>query len=287
MTVYGGIAFLTDYGLEDAFVAACHGVLLDLAPSAPVVDVTHLVPPQDVRRGADVLASAAPYLPAMVLVAVVDPGVGGERRPVALEAGASVLVGPDNGLLLPAADRLGGPRRAVVLDRPELFQHPVSATFHGRDIFCPVAARVHGGLTLDEAGTPVDVRSLHRLPPPASRSGAGWLEAEIVHVDHFGNVALAAGQDELDRLGSVPGALVEVMLVGADPADTGDVSGDTRAPLRATVGDRFTSVPAGEVVVQIDSDRRVAVAVNRGRADDLLGGRAGDVVRVRACGPHG
>jgi S-adenosyl-L-methionine hydrolase (adenosine-forming) len=287
MTAYGGIAFLTDYGLEDAFVAACHGVLLDLAPSAPVVDVTHLVPPQDVRRGADVLANAAPYLSAMVLVAVVDPGVGGERRPVALEAGDSVLVGPDNGLLLPAADRLGGPRRAVVLDRPDLFLHPVSATFHGRDIFCPVAARVHGGLALDEAGTPVDVGSLHRLPPPVSRWGTGWLEAEIVHVDRFGNVALAAGQDELDRIGSVPGGTVEVSPVGAGPADTGAVGGGVGEPLRATVGHRFTSVPAGEVVVHVDSDRRVAVAVNLGRADDRLGVRAGDVVRVRACGPRG
>lgn len=188
-----------------------------------------------------------------------------------------MLVGPDNGLLLPAAERLGGPRRAVVLDRPDLFVHPVSATFHGRDIFCPVAARVHGGLPLDEVGTAVDVASLHRLPASVYRVRDRWLEAEIVHVDRFGNVALAAGQDELDRLAVGPGDPVEVDIAGA---------GEPLPPIRATVGRQFTSVPAGEVVVHVDSDQRVAVAVNRGRADDLLAARAGAMVRIRACGPR-
>lgn len=265
---FRSIAFLTDYGLDDAYVAICRGVLLDLAPAAPVVDVTHLVPAQDVRRGATVLAFAAPHLAPSVFVAVVDPGVGGDRRGVAVAAGGSVLVGPDNGLLPAAADALGGGTEAVELDRPELHRQPVSATFHGRDVFCPVAARLFAGLPLAEAGTPIDPASLVRLPDPVVRHGDGWLEAEVVHVDRYGNVQLATGADDLARLGA-PGGAIEM----------GDAS--------ALLGRHFGSVRVGELVVYLDSDGRVAAAVNQGRADQLLGVRAGDVVRLRRSGSPG
>ncbi len=265
---FRSISFLTDYGLDDAYVAICRGVLLDLAPTAPVVDITHLVPGQDVRRGSTVLAFAAPHLAPSVFVAVVDPGVGGDRRGVAVAAGGSVLVGPDNGLLPAAADALGGVTAAVQLDRPGLHRQPVSATFHGRDVFCPVAARLFTGLPLAEAGTPVDPTSLVRLPDPVVRHGDGWLEAEVLQVDRYGNVQLATGAGDLARLGAPGGQLA-----------VGEAS--------AVLGRQFGSVPTGELVVYADSDGRVAVAVNRGRADQLLDVRAGDVVRLRRSGSPG
>src|ERR671939_426163 len=139
---YGWISLTTDYGTFDGFVAACHGAIARIAPDVRVIDVTHHVPPADVSRGAAVLAQTVPSLPPSVHVAVVDPGVGTARRGVAIQAGDGVLVGPDNGLLPPAAQALGGIRRAVVLDRRDWMAATVSPTFHGRDVFAPVAARI-------------------------------------------------------------------------------------------------------------------------------------------------
>ncbi|MEV1147882.1 SAM-dependent chlorinase/fluorinase, partial [Micromonospora sp. NPDC049799] len=146
------ISLTTDYGLADGFVAACHGMIARLAPTARVIDVTHLVPAADVRRGATVLAQTVPYLPAGVHVAVVDPGVGTERRGVVLDTPDGLLVGPDNGLLLDAAAALGGIRVAAELANAEWFAPRVSATFHGRDVFAPVAARLALGAPLTGAG---------------------------------------------------------------------------------------------------------------------------------------
>jgi S-adenosyl-L-methionine hydrolase (adenosine-forming) len=272
MSAFGGfrgIAFLTDYGLEDAFVAVCHGALLGIAPRARVVDISHLVAPQDVRRGAHLLASAAPYLTPMVFLAVVDPGVGSERRAVALRAGESVFVGPDNGLMMEAADRLGGVAKAVVLDRPELFRHPVSATFHGRDVFAPIAARLFIGTPLTDVGSTVDAGSLRRLQPPVSRRGEDWVDAEVVHVDRFGNLVIHAGADDLKALAVERGGRVRV----------GEVV--------AVVGRQFASVASGEVVLYLDSDDLLSIAVNQGRADEILHLGVGDVVRVTACASPG
>ena len=145
MTRFRYLSFLTDYGLEDGFVAACHGVAARIAPHASIIDVTHLVPPGDIRRGAAVLAQTVPYLPPAVHVAVVDPGVGTARRGVAVAAGDSVFVGPDNGLLSWAVTASGGAARAFSLTNRELWLARVAATFHGRDIFMPVAAHLAGG----------------------------------------------------------------------------------------------------------------------------------------------
>src|SRR3984885_14983302 len=155
VTVYQYMSFLTDYGLEDGFVAACHGRGARIAPAASIIDITYLVPPGDVRRGAAVLAQTVAYLPPAVHVAVVDPGVGTVRRAIAVAAGGSVLGGPDNGLLSWAMAALGGASQAVQLTNGELWLHPVSATFHGRDIFMPVAAHLAAGTALTEVGDDV------------------------------------------------------------------------------------------------------------------------------------
>ncbi|MDZ5443140.1 SAM-dependent chlorinase/fluorinase [Micromonospora sp. 4G57] len=258
MTGTPWVSLTTDYGLADGFVAACHGVVARIAPAARVIDVTHLVPPGDVRRGATVLAQTVPYLPAGVHVAVVDPGVGTDRRGVALAAPGGLLVGPDNGLLLDAADALGGITGAVELTNPEWLAPRVSRTFHGRDVFAPVAARLALGAPLAGAGPAVDPATLVRLPTPVvRRTGAGFA-AEVLAVDHFGNVQLAAPGGLLDQL-------PERIRVGGRPAVRGRTFGD------AAVGD---------LVVHVDSAGLVAVAVRDGRAVDLLAVRPGDVLSV-------
>src|ERR1700733_5341406 len=173
---FDSLTFITDYGLEDGFVAACHGVAARIAPSARVIDITPLVQPGDVRRGAAVLAQTIPYLPPAVHVAVVDPGVGTARRGVAVAAGDGILVGPDNGLLSWAVDALGGASRAVQLTNGDLWLHPVSPTFHGRDIFMPVAAHLAAGKELEAAGDEIDLADLAILPAPHSRGRDGEAE---------------------------------------------------------------------------------------------------------------
>ncbi|SCL21801.1 hypothetical protein GA0070624_2399 [Micromonospora rhizosphaerae] len=252
------ISLTTDYGLADGFVAACHGVIARLAPAARVIDVTHLVPPADVRRGAAVLAQTVPYLPAGVHVAVVDPGVGTSRRGIGLATPGGLLVGPDNGLLLDAAAALGGVTAAVELTNPGWLAPAVSRTFHGRDVFAPVAARLALGAPLAEAGPAVDPATLVRLPAPVVRRTDDGFAAEVLTVDHFGNVQLAAPADLLD------GLPVRVRVAGREAAR----------------GRTFGDAAVGEPVVYADSAGLVAVAVNTGRAVDLLGVRPGDVVPV-------
>jgi S-adenosylmethionine hydrolase len=264
MPGYDWISLTTDYGLSDGFVAMCHGVIARIAPRVQIIDVTHLVPPCDVTQGAAVLAQAVPHLPPAVHVAVVDPGVGTARRALAVEAGGSVLVGPDNGLLPRAADALGGITRAVVLDNPDWFASAVSATFHGRDVFAPVAARLALGADLAEAGSTVDAGTLVRLPDPVIVLGEDWLEAEVLTVDRFGNVQLAVGADTLDRL-----------------TDTVLVSG-----MRARRVRTFAEASRGELVVFADSADRVAVSINGGRAVVALSVTPGDVIRLVSAEEH-
>ena len=253
---FAWISLTTDYGLSDGFVAACHGVIARHAPAVRVIDVTHLVPPGDVRRGAHVLAQTAPHLPPSVHVAVVDPGVGTSRRAVAIETPGGLLVGPDNGLLLLAADGLGGVSAAAQLTNPEWLGDAVSATVHGRDIFAPAAARLALGAPLAEAGPPVD--GLVQLPAPRLHLGDGVIEAEVITVDRFGNVQLAAPGEALDRLG--PHLLVD--------------------GVRATRGGTFGDVAPGELVAFVDSAGQVALAINGGRAAVVLSVSPGDVLRL-------
>ncbi|HEX6969449.1 MAG TPA: SAM-dependent chlorinase/fluorinase [Micromonosporaceae bacterium] len=258
MPGFGWISLTTDYGLSDGFVAACHGVIARIAPDVRVIDVTHLVDPGDVLGGAAVLAQTVPYLPPAVHVAVVDPGVGTARRAVAVATPGGILVGPDNGLLVPAAEALGGADTAVELAARDWFAATVSRTFHGRDIFAPVAARLAAGAPLADAGPVLDPAELVRLPDPVVRAGDGWLEAEVLTVDRFGNVQLAAPASALAGLG-------RELTVGDVPAVHGSTFGD---------------VPAGRLVVYGDSAGRVAVAVNGGRAVVVLACAPGDLLRI-------
>jgi S-adenosylmethionine hydrolase len=260
MVTYAWISLTTDYGLDDGFVAACHGVIARLAPEVRVIDVTHLVPPGDVARGAAVLAQTVPHLPPAVHVAVVDPGVGTPRRGVALEAGPAMLVGPDNGLLPAAADALGGVGRCVELTNPAWLADSVSSTFHGRDVFAPVAARLVGGADLGDAGDPVDPTTLVRLPEPTVSITHGVIEAEVLTVDRFGNVQLAVA-------GTALSPLPRNVRIGASPAVNGATFGDARP---------------GELVVYQDSAGKAAIALNGGRAVVALAVGPGDIVRITA-----
>ena len=256
---FGWISLTTDYGTFDGFVAACHGAIARIAPDVRVIDVTHHVPPADVPRGAAVLAQTAPYLPLSVHCAVVDPGVGTARRGIAIAAPNGVLVGPDNGVLIWAAAALGGIDEVVELTNKDWFSGDVSRTFHGRDVFAPAAARIAVGAPLGDAGPSVDPDTLVRLPEPVVTVGDGWLEAEVMTVDRFGNVQLAAGGATLTGLGR------DLLVAGN---------------VRARRGTTFQDVDAGELLVYEDSAGRVAIAVNGGRAVVVLSVRPGDVVRI-------
>ncbi|MBB5872321.1 S-adenosylmethionine hydrolase [Allocatelliglobosispora scoriae] len=260
MAGYTTVSFTTDYGLSDGFVAACHGVIARMAPTVRIIDVSHLVAPGDVPRGAAVLAQTVPHLPKGVHVAVVDPGVGTARRGICITTPNGLLVGPDNGLLPWAAEALGGISGVVSLENKDWFSSVVSRTFHGRDIFAPVAARLALGIPAAEAGPRVDPMTLIRLPDPVVAIGDGWLEAEVLTIDRFGNVQLAAP-------GSLLGGLPGRMTVGG---------------CRAVNGSTFADVPSGGMVVYPDSADRIAVAVNGGRAAVVLAVTPGDVIRIAA-----
>ncbi|KUL35792.1 SAM hydrolase/SAM-dependent halogenase family protein [Actinoplanes awajinensis] len=259
MAGYGWISFTTDYGTFDGFVAACHGSIARIAPDVRVIDVTHHVPPADVSRGAAVLAQTAPHLPASVHLAVVDPGVGTARRGVVLSTPNGLLVGPDNGLLIWAAEALGGITAAYELTNPDWTLGDVSRTFHGRDVFAPAAARLAAGADPAGAGAAITPSALVRLPDPVTSVGDGWIEAEVLTVDRFGNVQLAANG---------------TMLTGLAPELV------VNGTVRARRGGTFADVGAGELLVYTDSADQVAIAVNNGRAVVVLSVVPGDMVRI-------
>jgi S-adenosyl-L-methionine hydrolase (adenosine-forming) len=251
------ISFTTDYGLDDGFVAACEGVIARIAPEARVLHVTHAIPAQDVRRGAAVLADTVPYLPAGVHVAVVDPDVGTERRPVVVVAAGGLLVGPDNGLLVPAAERLGGVLAAYELREPVYRLESVSATFHGRDVFAPAAAHLLTGVPPERFGPAIEPGTLVRLPEPETVAAGGLITTEVRTVDHFGNIQLAATTEDLGRAGFEPGVRLRISYGGRSVV--------------ATAGRTFADVPAGQAVLYPDSAGRLTIAVNTGSATASLG----------------
>jgi S-adenosyl-L-methionine hydrolase (adenosine-forming) len=262
------LTFLTDYGLEDAFVAVCHGVASQIAPGIRIIDISHLIPPGDIRRGAAVLAQAVPYLPVAVHVAVVDPGVGTQRRAIAVQAGGSVFVGPDNGLMTWALAAAGGATQAVELSNRALWRDTVTATFHGRDIFMPAAAWLATGIPLDRAGDPLAVADLVALPTPVFEVTGGGARAEVVTVDRFGNAQLSLPAGDAARAGLVPGATVALAWDG----------GDITVPFATTFGD----VNPGELVCYRDSSDLVAIAVAGGNAAARLSLRQGSAVTLTA-----
>ncbi|MFL6122427.1 S-adenosyl-l-methionine hydroxide adenosyltransferase family protein [Actinophytocola sp.] len=261
---YDWISFTTDYGIDDGFVGVCEGVIARIAAGARVIHVSHTVPPQDVRRGAAVLAQTVPYLPPAVHLAVVDPGVGTDRRGVVLVAADGVLVGPDNGLLTAAADALGGVRAAHELVEPAYRLSTVSATFHGRDLFAPAAAHLAAGVPAERLGPAVDPATLVRLPEPETVVEAGKLSTEIRYIDTFGNIQLAATGADLQASGAALGATAHANLNGRSA--------------KATVGRTFADTSRDGLVVYVDSGERVALAVNGGSAASEFGGKVGDPV---------
>jgi hypothetical protein len=289
VTHFRYLSFLTDYGLEDGFVAACHGVAAGIAPQIGIIDVTHLIPPGDIRRGAVVLAQTVPFLPPAVHVAVVDPGVGTSRRGIAVAAGASVFVGPDNGLLSWAVAACGGAVRAVSLTNRALWREPVAAaTFHGRDIFMPVAAHLAAGTGLEAAGQPVEVADLVRLPVPERTIRDSVAEGEVLTVDRFGNIQLTITAADAAEIGVKPGGtvLVSTGLVSTGLVSTGLVStgliGSGRHRLAIPYRDMFGAVAAGDLVAYTDSAGLVSIAVNGGNAAQRLGLPPGAPVSVTA-----
>ena len=273
------ITFLSDYGLIDEFVGVCHAVIAQRCPGAHVIDLTHAIPPQDVRAGAGILAAATPYLPSGVHLAVVDPGVGAAggdqaRRAIALRTVSErhVLVGPDNGLLMPAAGRLGGVAEAVdVGDSGERLER-VSATFHGRDIFAPVAAALAAGATLADVGQPIAPDGLRRLDQPHALARDGALTTHVLRADTFGNLVLDARAEDLAELGVSPGEPLRI-----DHA-TRTHAARTHAARYART---FADVPPGELLLYEDAQWTLALAVNRGSAAALLGAARDDEVVIR------
>lgn len=264
------IGFLTDFGLDGA-AATCRGVMLSIARDAQIVDICHTVAKYAVAEGAYLLAASLPWLPVGVHVGVVDPGVGTERRPVAiLTARGDVLVGPDNGLLVPAAERLGGVGEARLISNPA-WQLPVtSATFHGRDIFSPVAAHLALGEPFTGVGPEIDGAGLVRLAPPRADVDGDALRTRVTYVDSFGNVRLAGTATDLAQaVGSAnPGAELALEL------------GDGRVE-RATWQRTFGEVAPGAQLVYEDSAGNLAIAVANGNAAARLGIATGDPVCVR------
>jgi S-adenosyl-L-methionine hydrolase (adenosine-forming) len=207
------VSLLTDYGLDDEFAGVLHGVVRRIAPEVPIVDITHGISRHDVRQGAIALRNALPYTAVGVHVAVVDPQVGTERRAVAVRcADGRVLVGPDNGLLSLAWERAGGAVEAVDVSRSPFRLEPVSATFHGRDLFAPVAAHLAKGAELLEAGDPLDPGELATLSLPVARVEGGSAIANAVLIDRYGNVSLNMGHAELLELGLTIGSRAEVVV---------------------------------------------------------------------------
>jgi len=265
------ICFLSDFGLRDDFVGLCKGVIYAISPGATVIDLTHYVPGFGITAGAEILAHATRYMPPnAVYLAVVDPGVGTERRGLALTARSGAhLVGPDNGLLLPAADALGGVEGAVSLTNPDYHLLPISPTFHGRDVFAPAAAQLSAGLDPAALGDEVDPAYLVRVRPPGvTREGDGTLVAQVIDIDRYGNARLSVYQEEADLDFGTP-LKVEVDGSGAMPALY------TRT---------FGSTKAGDLVIVPDSHRNLSLAINRGNAARALSLAVGSRVRLWPAG---
>jgi S-adenosylmethionine hydrolase len=264
------IGFLTDFGFDGA-AATCRGVMLSICPTAQVIDISHAIRKYAVRDGAFVLRATLPYLPVGVHVGVVDPGVGTDRRPIAIRAErGDVLVGPDNGLLLPAADALGGAVEARELSNRRLWRPVISSTFHGRDIFAPVAAQLAAGnASFADLGTELPLTGLVRLPEVRARATEGAIETDVTYVDSFGNLRLAGGADQLAiAFGSGEAAReVRVLVGGIDIGPT-------------YIAPSFGHVEEGSAVLYVDSSGDLALAVNQGDLAARTGATAGTAIAI-------
>ncbi len=252
------ITLTTDFGLADSYVAAMKGVILGIAPQAVVIDITHQIAPQNVREAAYVLRTALPYFPpATIHVVVVDPGVGSARRPIAARAGEGFLVGPDNGVFtyaLPA----GQPAACVHLDKPDYWLAQISRTFHGRDIFSPVAAHLANGVPLQALGSSIDDPVRFEMQPPR-REPDGSLHGQVIHVDRFGNlVSNLPG-------GWLAGRIWTVRIAGRQ------IIGPSLA---------YAEVAPGQLLTLVSSEATLEVAVRDGSATERLGVAAGEPIEA-------
>jgi S-adenosyl-L-methionine hydrolase (adenosine-forming) len=261
------ICFLSDFGLTDDFVGTCKGVMLSIAPGVAIVDLTHEVPGFEVGVGAEILRHTTRYMPDdTIYLAVVDPGVGTQRWALALRTeNGAFMVGPDNGLLIPAAEALGGIREVVLLTNERYHVHPVSNTFHGRDVFAPAAAHLAAGVELWELGEVADPSSLVGLSLPGveEESAGKGVTARILSIDRYGNARLSVMQEES---GLEYGAVLKVD------------AGDGEMPVRYL--ETFGSAKAGELVLVPDSHWRLSLAINKGNAAHALGLKIGGKVRM-------
>jgi S-adenosylmethionine hydrolase len=256
----GLITLLTDFGLDDAYVGIMKGVILRINPDIRVVDLTHSVPPQQILAGALMLRNAVGFFPdGTIHLAVVDPGVGSARRPLVIETDRGFLVGPDNGVLYPAAVVMGHPR-ARLLANEQFFLHPVSQTFHARDIFAPVGAHLASGVTPAAMGPVLDSMVEIELPMPR-RSGT-TVAGEVVHVDHFGNLVTNIGPDAVPRFPAQPVCV--------------SINGTPIGTLLAT----YSAVPEGGALALLGSWGTVEIAVRNGSAAKIFAAGPGTPVTV-------
>lgn len=262
------ITFITDYGVADDFAGVCRAVIARIAPAVRVIDITHGIPRHDVREAGAVLAETVPYAPEAVHLVIVDPGVGGHRRALAARPAESghLFVAPDNGLLPPALDALGGAAEVVDIGISPFRLERASATFHGRDLFAPVAANLALGAALSEAGRPVDPASLERTPVSHPELFQHRAAAHAIRIDGFGNISLDLNPEQLR----------DHPLAGALRVSVGSRS-RRRTAARATT---FADVPDGAFLLYEDSSGCMALAVNRGDASEVLDVRVGDVVEL-------
>ena len=261
------VSFLSDYGLEDAFVGVCKGVMARIAPQVRVLDVCHHVLAQDVEHGAVTLGAAAPYLPTGVLLALVDPFSPVPVRGIAVQTGSgSICVGPDNGVTSTAWDALGGALAAHELSDRELWLPNPSRTFRGRDVFSPVAAHLAAGTAIERVGPQIPLDSLTRLTPRPPEVNDDHVHGEVAAVDHFGNLTLNMRRSDLEAAGITLGDTVELRCSGRE----------LQVPFTLTYG----QVPPGRVAVCEDSFRSITVAVNLGHASQVLRVRRGDPIVI-------
>jgi hypothetical protein len=262
----GPIVLLTDYGLQDTYVGVLKGVIARIAPEVPVIDLVHHIRPQQVRQGAYALWIAEPYFPdGSIFVAVVDPGVGTERRAVAVEINRKLFVAPDNGLLSFLQQRYGV-ERAVVLENPAYRLPRVSSTFHGRDIFAPAAAYLAQGVRLEQLGMPIDPRSLVQLPPPRCEYQDGVWLGEILHIDRFGNL-----------ITSLP---AERLQIGTTPQERSRWRVAVKSRIVAGISTTFADVAEGEFCAYVGSDGLLELARRNGNAAIALEVNIGETVRA-------
>lgn len=269
------ISFLTDFG-PDGPAPICRAVMLGIAPDANIVDVGHSITKYAIAEGAYLLASAVPYFPVGVHVAVVDPGVGTERLPVGIRtARGDILIGPDNGLLMPAAEALGGAVEARALENRDLMLPRTSSTFHGRDIFSPVAGHLATGTPFENVGSEIPIGRLVDLQPPEPEVTDGELRTAVLYVDSFGNVRFAAQPADLAKaIGPLEAG--KRVVVELDRNRAGKLTE------RTTWEQTFGRVPVGRSLLFEDSLGRVSLADNQANAATRLGATVGTTARIRA-----